>query len=156
MADVKFIRPGVTRFFMVAGTTHPTTAAAVAAGTELTSSIADVTGLTYVNAPAEERTYGDAFVGKVSGWDTAADTALKIHEKRVTNTLRTTLAKGTTFVLVVLPYGTAGAAPAAADVADTWLVQSAGIPREMSMTEVAAWHCNLTCQSRPHEDVVLS
>lgn len=157
VADVRFFRRGVSKVFYVAtiASTSAPTAAEVNAGVNLTATIADVQGFTYTNQPITTPDLGDNLDTKVPGVDQVADSTLHIYEKRTTNTGRTTLAKGVVGYLVIFFAGIAGATPAAADKADVWPVQSAGTPRDYSMTEAAKWHVALIITGRPNEDVAL-
>lgn len=156
VADVEFTRPAVSRYWFIPGTTHPTTAAAVNAGTELTDDILDVVGFSFTATFAELKKYGTNFKGKVASWKEAADSALKFAEKRVTNTLRSTLAEGTSGIIAEAPYGTAGASAAAGDKIDSWLVTVASTPREHNSDAVAAWQASMSVAEAPHIDVALT
>lgn len=157
VADVRFLRRGVTKVFFVPTIASPAapTATEVNAGTNLTATVADIAGFTYTNQAIATPDLGDNFDAKVPGVDSTQDSTLHIYEKRTTNTGRTTLAKGTAGYFVILFAGTAGATPAAADKCDVWPVISAGTPRDYSMTEAAKWHVALTVTGRPNEDVAL-
>jgi len=158
VADVRFIRPGISKIYFVATIANPAapTAAEVNAGVNLSATVADVVGFTYQNTPVSVLDWGDNFESKVIGLDVAAQSGLKIYEKRTTNTGRTTLAKNVAGYLVILFSGTAGATPAAGDKGDTWPILSAGVPREyVSGATAAKWTAALVITARPSEDAVL-
>ena len=157
VADVRFFRPGITKVFAVptiANKAAPT-ATEVNAGTDITGQVADLVGFSYTNQTIVAADWGDSFEPKIPGPDQAADSLLHIYEKRVTNSLRSVLAKGVATNIVIFFAGIAGSTPAAADKADVWPVVSAGTPRDYSRTEGAKWHATLAPTARPAEDVTL-
>lgn len=158
IADVRFIRPGVSKVYFVPtiASLAAMTAAEAGAGTDLTPTISDVTGFSYKNAPVDTPDWSDNFVSKITGFDQAADSELKVYEKRTTNTGRTTLAKGVSGYLVIYFRGLAGSSPAAADKYDAWPVISAGTPREYGSGPTAAkWSAALIPTARPAEDAAV-
>lgn len=158
---VPFFRRGVTRVFTVPTITLAApTATQVTAGTELTTAgnLADVQGFSYSNQPIAVPDWADNYDGKIVGIDQSADGVLTFYDKKGTapaNPLRTSLAKGTVTNIVIFPYGTAGAAPAAGDICDVFPVVSSGPAKLYSGTEAAKWHVTVPASSRPTQDIAL-
>lgn len=156
-ADVRFIRRGVSKVYWVPtiANINAPTATEVNAGTNLTPQLAELSGFSYTNQPVAAGDWGDNFDPKVVGLDQAADSTVQIYEKRVTNNLRSVLAKGTAGNLVIFFAGLAGTTPAAGDKCDVWPCTSAGTPRDYTAADAARWHAALVPSARPAEDVAL-
>jgi hypothetical protein len=156
--DVRFFRPGISVVYLaptIASLAAPTVAEVATAGVKIVG-MANFEGFNYQSQFLEARDWDDNFVPKYPGDDQAADSALVLWEKRVTNALRTTLAKGVATNVVIFFSGIAGAAPAAADKCEVWPVVSAGPVRLYSRTELAQWRVGLGPTARPNVDAVMA
>lgn len=164
MPNTRYFKPGTTKVYFVptiASATLIATAAEVIAGSSLNGTttvplLADLEGFTYANAPIDVPDWTDTFVGKVPGRDQSVDSTLHFYDWTTTNTLRTTLAKGTTGYIVIFNAGLAGATPAAGDKADVWPIISTGPAKDYSATEAAKWHVGIAASARPALDVTLT
>lgn len=132
----RFMQKGITRFFLVPTIADPLniSAAAVAAGEELTDEIAEINGFTFANSPIAVPDMGQAFVANIPGEDTADTSNIMFYENDDAgdNPHLDAQDKGTVAWMVIFPYGTASATPAAADVVDAWPVQVASKARGYS------------------------
>lgn len=154
---VRFFRRGKTRAFWVAtiSSIAAPTAAEIAAGTEITSGISDITGFAtdqdFIGVPdlSSETT------AVVPGEVTMQDSALKIYFDSVTNPLRTTLAPGTTGNVVFIDYKPSGSI-VATDKVDVYPAQIGSTPKERDMGSTAAqWMANIAITAKPREDVAV-
>jgi hypothetical protein len=118
----RFMRKGKTRFYWcptVANLNAPTVAN-ITAGTRLDPQIAEINGFEFANSPIDVPDMATAFVSKIPGEDTVADSSISFYEDDTTNPIQTALAKGTVGHVVIFPRGTAGASPAVSDVTEVW------------------------------------
>jgi hypothetical protein len=132
----RFMQKGTTKFYWVltlSSTTSPS-AAQINAGTNMTAAIAEVNGFMFANNPITTPDMASTFVSSIPGEDTADASSLVFYENKGTGTnpILTALVKGTAGYVVIFPWGTAGANPAAADVADVWPAQVASKSRGYS------------------------
>jgi hypothetical protein len=153
-----FFRKGTSRAYWVSTVAVKTapTAAEIAAGTELSDRINNIDGLSYENTPLPTENMAEAFTATIPGPDEVAKTTFTFLEKKTTNPLRTTLAKGTSGFLVMFPGGTAGATPAAADKCDVWPVTVTGRPRDWDLSKAATYKVGFTPTATPAEDVAVA
>lgn len=104
------------------------TSAEITAGTDLTPHIAEIGGFTYANDPIEVPDMASVFTKTIPGEDTADDSTLTLYEDDTTNTVRSSLAKGTSGFIVLSPNGSM----AAAAKVEVWPVKVSGNNREWS------------------------
>ncbi len=144
----RFFRRGRTRVYWVptiASATLVPTTAEVTAGTNLTPSIAGMEGFSFQNSPIPTPDLASTFTTNIPGEDTADNPQLTFYEDTATNTLQTTVAKGTEGYIAIFYAGTAGASPAAADKAEVWKVISTGPTREYTVgNDPARWMARFT------------
>lgn len=156
----KFFRRGRTKVFWVptiASAALIPTAIEVNAGTNMTASVADMAGFAFTNSPIPTPTLDATFTTNIPGEDTAEESSLTFYEDTATNTLQTTLAKGTEGNIVIFPTGTAGASPAAGDKAEVWPAQSTGPTREYSMgNDPARWMVRFAMTKAPNFSATLT
>jgi hypothetical protein len=154
----RFFRRGKSKCFWVvtlSSTTSPS-AAQVNAGVNMTQPIADITGFEFSNSPIPTPDLSTTFTTTIPGEDTAQEPQIMYYEDDVTNTLQTTLAKGSTGFVVIFYKGTAGASPASGDRAEVWPVISTGPYREYSMgNDPARWGARFTPSATPVFDALL-
>jgi hypothetical protein len=154
----EFFRRGVSRVFVVPTITNlgAMTVAQATAGTEITDRVADIAGFKFANSRIALPKLSTTFTGTIPGEDTADDSSLTFYEPKATDTLRTTLAKGTITNIVIFFRGTAGANPAVGDTYEAWPVQVASIPREYSMgNDPARWMSEFGTTAPPATDGVM-
>lgn len=148
----RFFRRGKTKMYWVptlSSTTAPS-AAQINAGVNMTAQIADISGFEFSNSPISTPDLSSTFTTTIPGEDTAQEPQLMFYEDDTTNTLQSTLAKGTTGNAVIFFKGTAGASPAAADIAEVWPSISTGPYREYSMgNDPARWGARFTPTAAP-------
>lgn len=153
MANNRFFRRGTTKIWWcpVVVTESAPKVTETTAGTQIVN-VADMTGFTYSNSPIATPDLDDTFDSQIPGVDAAEDSVLTIYEPKTgTDTIITTLAKGTTGFALIFYRGIAGAAPAIGDKCETWPVTSTGPARIYGMDAVGArWRTTLTANSRPN------
>lgn len=154
---VRFFRRGKTRAFWVPTISNiaAPTAAEIAAGTELTSGISDITGFStsqdFIGVPdlSSETT------ATVPGEVTMDDSSLKIYFDSASNPLRTTLAPGTVGNVVFIDYKPSGSI-VATDKVDVYPAQIGSTPKERDMGSTAAqWTAMIAITAKPREDVAV-
>ena len=130
----RYFRRGTTKIYFVSSISSSAspTVAEMAAGTELTCSVAEISGFAFQNNPIDVPDMCAEFVAKIPGEDTADDSEMTFYEDDTTNPLLTTLAKGTTGNIVFFPYGIGGANPVAGDDCEVWPTTVAKTTREWS------------------------
>jgi hypothetical protein len=137
----RFMRKGTTRLYMVptiASAALIPTAAEVNAGTRLDTQVAELSGFTFANNPISTPDMSTSFVSQVPGEDATEDSSMTFYEDKVSNPIRTALAKGTNGYVVIFPAGIAGATPAAGDKCDVWPVTVASNARQYTADNEAA------------------
>lgn len=116
----------------IANKSAPTTPE-LAAGTDLTASLADIGGFGYNNAPIATPDFASSFTTSIPGEDTTDDSTLTFYDDDTATTIRTALAKGTTGFVVRMPYG-----QVTAKRAEVWPVTSTGVNDQWSAGNDAA------------------
>lgn len=104
----KFFRRGISkaRFLpAVAAANLVPTRAEITAGTDLSPSIADMTGWEFSNSAIATPNLAERFTGNIPGEDTVGDSAIVLYDDDAGSALRTLLAKGTNGFLLWMPYG---------------------------------------------------
>lgn len=104
----KFFRRGVSkaRFLpAVAASSLVPTRAEITAGTDLSPSVADITGWEFANAAIATPNLAEVFTSNIPGEDTVGDSAIVLYDLDEGAPLRTTLAKGTNGFIMWMPYG---------------------------------------------------
>lgn len=156
----RFMRKGITRLFWVPSIASaaliPTTAE-VNAGTELTPEVSAITGFTYANTPIQIPDMAHAFVSEISGEDTVVASDIEFYQRKGTDTIRASQAKGTVGFVVILFDGTAGANPAAGDKADVWPATIGSRAKMYAADNSAAkYKVAYTLTAAPGEEVTLT
>jgi hypothetical protein len=133
----RYFRRGTSVIYFVPGTSKPTTATAVTAGTDLTDAVAEISGFTFTNSPIPTPDMGAAFTKSIPGEDTAEDSSMTFYENPATGSpeddARTALPKGQEGFVVLVPHPAAVGGPAATgDKVEIWPVISTGVNREWS------------------------
>jgi hypothetical protein len=108
MANDRFIRPGVTKYFFlpaVAAATLIPTRAEVTAGTDLSKHIADVNGWMLQNQNVETPDMASKFTSKIPGKDEAPDSSFTFYEYKDVATIETLLPKETAGFVVIMRKG---------------------------------------------------
>jgi hypothetical protein len=156
----RFFRRGRTKVWWVptvASAALIPTAAEVTAGTDMTSSVAGMEGFSFQNSPIPTPDLATTFTLSIPGEDTADNPQFTFYEDTTTNTLQTTLAKGTEGNVVIFYTGLAGATPAAADKAEVWAVISTGPSREYTVgNDPARWMARFTPTKQPNFSATLT
>lgn len=132
----RFFRRGVTkvRFLpTIAATTGVPTRAEITAGTDLTPNLAEMSGWQLTNSPIAVPNMADAFTSQISGEDTVSDSSLTFYDDDTVAGVRTTLAKGTSGFIMVLPYG-----DVATRRSQTYPIKTTGVNDEFSVGNDAA------------------
>lgn len=154
----RFMRKGTTRFYWVPTIVAPLTSPSVAeisAGTRLDPEISDISGFEYTNSPIDTPDMASAFVSKIPGEDTVADSSINFYELDDANPIRTVLTKGAAGFVVIFPTGTVGATPATADKCEVWPAIVASSSRQYSAgNEAAKYGVVFTLTDPPEEAVV--
>lgn len=134
---VRFMQKGTSKFHFVptiAATTNIPTAAEVTAGDDITPDIAEISGFNFTNDPIETPDIDNTFAPSIPGQDKADSSSMTYYDRLglANNPAKTLMPKGTIGFIVIFPYGTAGANPAAGDECDVWPVQVASVSRGYS------------------------
>lgn len=104
----KFSRKGTTKILFtdtIADTGMVPTRTELTAATKLTPSIAAVDGFSVENQEIDTPTMESTFDAKIPGSDQASDSTITFYEDDTTNTIETTLAKGTEGYVIILRKG---------------------------------------------------
>lgn len=151
----RYFRRGTTKIYFlptVAAKAAPTTGE-IAAGTDLTNSVAEVAGFTFSNSPIPVPDMGSVYTKTIPGEDTSDDSSLTFYEDDVANPIRTVLAKGTSGFIVLSP---AGSVAAAAKV-EVWPVKTTSVAREWSAgNDPARFVVGFTIPDTPATDAVVA
>lgn len=122
----RFMRKGKTRVWFVPTIASVTlvapTTVEVNAGVRLDVELAEINGFSFSNSPIDVPDMATAFVSKIPGEDTVADSNMTFYEQTLTNPISVALAKNVVGYIVIFYAGIAGALPAAADKAEVWPV----------------------------------
>lgn len=154
---VRYYRRGKTRVWWVPTISNiaAPTAAEIAAGTELTSAVADVSGFAtkqdFVGVPD----LSSEVTSQVPGEVTFEDSSLMLYFDSAANPLRTTLTPGNTGNMVFIDYKPTGSV-VATDKVDVYPGQIGSTPKERDMGSTAAqWTANVAITAKPREDVAV-
>lgn len=122
----RYFRRGVSKLrFLPACAGASPTRAEITAGTDLTASVADISGMQFSNSPIAVPDLNSTFTSQINGEDTVADTSVTFYDDDTTHTVRTALAKGTAGFLLLLPYG-----DVATKRCEVWPVVATGVNDE--------------------------
>lgn len=127
----KFFRRGKSKIYFLTAVAAPqtgVTTAELTAGTDLSASLADVSGFTLTNSPISVPDLSTVFTSQIDGEDTTADSTITFNDDDSVVTIRTALAKGTVGYMILLPYGTA-----ATKRCEVWPVKTTGINDQWSV-----------------------
>lgn len=103
---MRFFRRGKSKIWVtptVAGT-NPTLAE-ITAGTDISGSVAGISGFGITNSPIVTPDLGTAFNSQIEGEDAVADSSLTLYDDDASEVVRDLLAKGTTTCVLLMPYG---------------------------------------------------
>lgn len=130
----RYFRRGTTKIYFAPSIVdvEAPTEAEMAAATELSCEIAEISGFAFQNNPIDVPDMCAEFVKKIPGEDTADDSEITFYEDDTSNPLFTTLAKGEEGFIVFFPYGVGGASPVAGDDCEVWPASVAKTTREWS------------------------
>lgn len=142
-----FFRRGVTRFVAcpsVANLAAPTRAE-LTAGTVLLG-ITAVSGFQITNSPVDTPDLDSTFTSNVPGEDKAGNSALTFKDKRNTESsgIRAALAKGTSLVIVYMPYG-----DVPTQRCECWPATSTGVNDVIDMTKAGEFMVGFAIPSPP-------
>lgn len=151
----RYFRRGTTKIYFlpsVAAKESPTTGE-IAAGTDLTNSVAEVAGFTFSNSPIPVPDMGSVYTKTIPGEDTSDDSSLTFYEDDVSNPIRTTLAKGTSGYILLFP---AGGIIATSNV-EVWPVKTTSVAREWSAgNDPARFVIQFTIPDTPATDATVA
>jgi hypothetical protein len=154
----RYFRRGTTKIYFASTITDidAPTEAEMAAATDITCDIAEVSGFSFSNSPIDVPDMCSTFVKNIPGEDTVEDSSMTFYEDNVSNPTKTLLAKGTEGYIVFFPYGITGGAPSAGDEAEVWVVSVASNTRQWSAgNEAAKYMVEYTATETPDQDAVV-
>jgi hypothetical protein len=131
------------------------TAAEIAAGTEITAGISEISGFATDQDFMGTPDLASEVTAQVPGEVTMEDSSLKFYFDSASNPLRTTLAPGTIGNVVFIDYKPTGNV-AASDKVDVYPAQIGSTPKERDMGAVAQWTANIAVTAKPLEDVTVA
>lgn len=149
------IRRGIERWYacpVVVGVSP--TRAEIAAGTEITESIAGVTGFALTNAPVATPDMASRFDKTVAGIDSAGESSLNMWDEILSggtdDPARDVLAKDTELALVRMPYG---------DVptkrCEVWQVTSTGVNDQVDLAAAGQYMVGFSIREVPEQNAVV-
>lgn len=148
----KFFRRGVSKIYFlpaVASLAAPTTIE-VDAGEDLSAAVADIGGFSIANSPIPIPDLDTIFTKQINGEDTVDDSSLTFNDDDADDTVRTTLAKGTTGFIVLMPYGREATARC-----EVWPVVVTGFNDQWSLgNDPAQAVCGFAITGTPEQDAV--
>lgn len=149
----RYFRRGksLIKFLPAISNLNAPTAPEIAAGTDLTPSIADIGGFQFSNNPISTPDLATVFVTQIPGEDTADNPTLTFYDDDTATTIRTALAKGAAGFLVLMPYG-----QVTTRRAEVWPVTSTGVADEWSAgNDPARFAVNFAVTAAPRQSAVL-
>lgn len=153
----RFIRKGVSKFYFLpaaagylADGSGAPTAAEIAAGTDLTPSVADVAGWNLSNNTVTTPDMSTTFDATIPGTDTAADSSLTFWEDDSTSVIETLLPKGTTGFIYIQRKGAGAAKTKSADLFPVRVAVKS--PAYSAGNEGAQFQVQFAITSRPSLD----
>ena len=159
MVVVGYILPNRSKVFIVTTLTSVTnpSAAEVNAGTELTPAVQQIPDAPRTGNQADDSDLSDRVNKQVSGTIDLASVTFRLKRTLATETEYNAVVEGDSRFLVVLRKGTAGASPAAADVADVFTIEvnikGPGVP---GRDEVDFSNVEMVNRAVPAYDAVLA
>lgn len=131
---MRFFRRGKSKIYIIptiAGATP--TSAEITAGTDVSGSVASISGFGLTNSPISTPDLGTLFNSQIEGEDSAEDCSITFYDDDTTTTLRTLLVKGTACHVVLMPYGNI-----ATKRLERWPVKSTGFNDQWTLDSAAA------------------
>lgn len=116
----RFFRRGISKVYF-------NTTAAVG-GTELTNSVAEMTGFQLQNSPISTPDLQSTFTKTIIGEDTTDTPTITFYDDDASEVIRDALAKGTAGFVILAPYGTT-----AGKRIESWPVRSTGVNDEWTV-----------------------
>lgn len=154
----RYFRRGTTKIYFVStiADIDAPTEAEMAAGTDITCDVAEISGFSFSNSPIDVPDMCSPFVKSIPGEDTAEDSSITFYEDNTSNPTRTLLLKGVEGYMALFPYGVTGGAPSAGDELEVWPVSVASSTREWSAgNEPARFMVEFTITDVPDQDAVV-
>jgi len=105
----------------------------ITAGVDLSPNVADIAGFQLQNNPIETPDLSTGFNSQIDGPDTVEDSSLTFYDDDTSTTVRTTLAKGVSGYVLLMPYG-----DVAAKRCEVWQVKSTGFNDQWTLDAAAA------------------
>lgn len=105
----------------------------ITAGVDLSPSVADIAGFQLSNNPIETPDLATAFNSQIDGPDTTDDSSITFYDDDTSTTIRTTLAKGVSGYVLLMPYG-----DVATKRCEVWQSKSTGVNDQWSLDAAAA------------------
>lgn len=109
------------------------TRAEITAGLDVTGQVADLAGFNLSNSPIETPDLATTFNSQIKGPDATDTSTLTFYDDDVSSTIRTTMAKDVTGVILLFPYG-----DISTKRVEKWPVVSTGVNDEWSLDANAA------------------
>lgn len=154
----RYFRRGVTKIYYaptVANLDAPTVAE-LAAGTELSCELAEISGFSFKNDPINVPDFCSVFVKNIPGEDKADASSMTFYEDDTSNPIRSTLAKGTEGYVVFFPYGVTGGSPNTGDECEVWPVSVASSTRMWQAgNEAGKYQVEFTITDAPDQDATV-
>lgn len=134
---MRFFRRGLSkvRFVPAVASLAAPTATEINGGIDLSEQIAAINGFQFTNSPIPTPDLNSTFTTSIPGEDTTDTPSLDLYDSKTDTTLRAGLSKGTTGVIILLPYGWSSAG---GDRAECWPVESTGINDQWTVDNDAA------------------
>jgi hypothetical protein len=105
----------------------------ITAGVDLSPSVADIGGFQLNNNPIETPDLSTGFNSQIDGPDTTDDSSLTFYDDDTATTIRTTLAKGVSGYVLLMPYG-----DVTAKRCEVWNSKSTGVNDQWTLDATAA------------------
>lgn len=131
----QFFRKGISkiRFCPAVADLAAPTRVELTAGVDLSPQVSSITGFQLTNAPIAVPNLAAIFTPQITGEDTVSDSSLTFNDDDTLETIRTALAKGTSGVVVLMPYG-----DVESKRAEAWPAISTGVNDEWTTDNTAA------------------
>lgn len=151
----RFMRKGTTKVFFATTIVdiNAPSVTEMAAATNLTPQIAEISGFTFSNSPIQTPDMDTKFVSQIPGEDSTEESMIVFYEDQTSNPIRTVLAKDTTGYICIFSAGIAGAAPANSEVCEVWPVTVSSNARRYTATnEAAQYEVKFATTAEPDQD----
>ena len=127
----------------------------ITAGTEITESIASISGFALTNSPVTTPDLGSRFDKTVAGIDSAGDSSLTMWDEVVVgadsnDAARDVLAKDTALFFVRMPYGNV-----AGKRCEVWAVTSTGVNDQVDLSAAGQYLVGFSITEVPEQNAVV-